>query len=449
MNHNDRITIVGAGLAGSLLAVLLTRRGARVELFERYPDPRSERIPAGRSINLALAERGRSALAAAGLLERVEAFALPMAGRMMHDRDGDTLFQSYGQRADEVIWSVHRGELNRALLDAAEECGVEMHFDRALAEADFDARTLTFRDRYDTEHRHDFDLVVGADGAGSALRQAMDQVAPLEGREEPLGHGYMELTIPPGPDNEFAMRADALHIWPRGGFMMIALPNPDRSFTCTLFLDNDGEPGFKQLESPSAKRAFIEAQFPDAVPLMPALDDELANNPVGYLGTLYVARWTLGDRAVILGDAAHAIVPFHGQGMNAAFEDTVALATHLESTPERERALQAFQAERKPNADAIAAMALDNYLEMRDRVRDPRFQLRKALEFALEERLPGRFIPRYSMVMFHPEIPYARALERGEQQARLLDALIQDHRSIESIDLDAAAARVRRHLPAP
>jgi kynurenine 3-monooxygenase len=449
MNRNDRITIVGAGLAGTLLAVLLTRRGARVDLFERYPDPRAKRIPAGRSINLALAERGRSALDAAGLLERVEEFALPMAGRMLHDSNGGTLFQSYGQRADEVIWSVHRGQLNRTLLDAAEDSGVKIHFDRALAEVDFDERRLTFTDDDGAEHRHSFELAVGADGAGSALRRAMDRLEPLGVREEPLGHGYMELTIPPGPDGEFRMRADALHIWPRGGFMMIALPNPDGSFTCTLFLDNDGDPGFQQLDSAAAKRAFVEAQFADAVALMPDMDDELASNPVGYLATLYVDRWTLDDRAVILGDAAHAIVPFHGQGMNAAFEDTVALVNHLESNRDRQRALEAFQAERKPNADAIAAMALDNYLEMRDRVRDPRFQLQKELEFALEKRMPDRFIPRYSMVMFHADIPYAQALERGNQQARLLEALSRDHRSIEAIDLDAAADRVRRELPTP
>jgi len=449
MNSNDPITIVGAGLAGSLLAVLLTQRGARVELFERYSDPRSKRIPAGRSINLALAERGRTALAAANLLEIVETFALPMAGRMVHEGDGDSLFQSYGQRDDEVIWSVHRGQLNRTLLDAAEDCGVTIHFDRALADVDFDDRMLTFEDESGETYRHGFGLVVGADGAGSALRQAMDSVETLGAREEPLGHGYMELTIPPGPGGEFRMRADALHIWPRGGFMMIALPNPDGSFTCTLFLENDGDPGFKQLESPADKRAFIEAQFGDAVPLMPQLDDELATNPVGYLATLYVDRWTVDDRAVILGDAAHAIVPFHGQGMNAAFEDTVALVRHLEKATDRQQALAAFQAERKPNADAIAAMALDNYLEMRDRVRDPGFQLKKELEFALEKRMPDVFIPRYSMVMFHPEIPYAQALERGEQQARLLDALSQDHQSIDSIDLEAAATRARRELPAP
>ena len=449
MNRNDHIAIVGAGLAGTLLAVLMARRGARVELFERYPDPRARSIPAGRSINLALAERGRSALDAAGLLERVEGFALPMAGRMLHERDGDTHFQPYGQRSDEVIWSVHRGQLNRTLLDAADACGVSIHFDRALVAADFDARTLAFTDGQGTSHRHPFDLVVGADGAGSALRQAVDRVQPLGAREEPLGHGYMELTIAPAPDGGFRLRADALHIWPRGGFMMIALPNPDGSFTCTLFLDNDGDPGFKQLESPAAKRAFIEEQFGDAVPLMAQLDSELEANPIGYLATLYVDRWTLDDRAVILGDAAHAIVPFHGQGMNAAFEDTVALVRHLDGPHNRRQALADFQAERKPNADAIAAMALDNYLEMRDRVRDPSFQLKKELEFALEKRMPEHFIPRYSMVMFHPEIPYAQALERGEQQSHLLDALSRNHRSIESIDLDEAAARARRELPAP
>ncbi|MFU8830864.1 MAG: FAD-dependent oxidoreductase [Wenzhouxiangella sp.] len=442
------VTIVGAGLAGSLLAVLLARQGRSVELFERFPDPRRNTVPAGRSINLALAERGRAALATAGLLERVEQFALPMAGRMLHDDEGRTRLQRYGQRDDEVIWSVHRGHLNITLLDAATEAGVEIHFDRKLQSADFDQRQLCFTDSDGLRHSTDFELAIGADGAGSALRQAMSQVRDLGTREEPLGHGYLELTIAPGADGNFQMAPEALHIWPRGGFMMIALPNPDKSFTCTLFLDVDGDPGFKQLERPADRRAFLERHFADAVAKMTDLDRELAENPVGYLATLYVDRWRLDDCAVLLGDAAHAIVPFHGQGMNAAFEDTVALARLLEGHADTGEALAAFEAERKPNADAIAAMALDNYLEMRDRVREPRFHLKKELEWALEQRLPGQFIPRYSMVMFHPEIPYAEAFRRGQIQAELLDSLTAGHETLDSIDLDAASRKASRMLPA-
>lgn len=448
MNPGKHLTIVGAGLAGSLLAVLLARRGVSVELFERYPDPRQHKIPAGRSINLALAERGRAALAHAGLLEQVEAFALPMAGRMLHDETGQTRLQRYGQRDDEVIWSVHRGQLNQTLLNAAEAHGVTIHFDRRLSKADFDAGELHFLDSQDQPHAHDFELAIGCDGAGSALRQAMQSVTDLGVREQALGHGYLELSIPPDAAGNFRMDSKALHIWPRGGFMMIALPNPDGSFTCTLFLANDGDPGFKQLQDAATMRAFLEREFPDAVALMPDLDRELSEHPVGFLGTLYVDNWTMHDKAVLLGDAAHAIVPFHGQGMNAAFEDTVALDRLLADSPDRASALKAFQEERKPNADAIAAMALDNYLEMRDRVRDPRFHLQKALEWELEKRLPGRFIPRYAMVMFHPEIPYSQALARGERQAQLLADLTAGHEALDTIDLEKACATARERLAA-
>ncbi len=446
MKHGRHLTIVGAGLAGSLLAVLLAKRGHAVDLFERYPDPRRNKIPAGRSINLALAERGRAALKHANLLEQVESFALPMAGRMLHDEAGQTRLQRYGQRDDEVIWSVHRGQLNQTLLEAADAHGVNIHFDRRLSEADFDGNRLRFLDSDEQTHPHDFELVIGCDGAGSALRQAMQAVTELGVREQPLGHGYLELSIPPDANSGFRMDPKALHIWPRGGFMMIALPNPDGSFTCTLFLDNDGEPGFKQLQEPAAMRAFLERQFPDAVDLMPDLDRELAEHPVGFLGTLYVDAWTMDDKAVLLGDAAHAIVPFHGQGMNAAFEDTVALDRLLAEHDDRAHALKVFQDERKPNADAIAAMALDNYLEMRDRVRDPRFHLQKALEWELEKRLPDQFIPRYAMVMFHPEIPYSEALARGERQAALLQRLTEGHDSLETISLEAASREAQARL---
>ncbi len=442
----DTVSIIGAGLAGALLAVMLARQRRRVEVFERYPDPRQEPVPAGRSINLALAERGRAALAAAGLLEAVEDFSLPMRGRLLHDEDGSTRLQRYGQRDEEVIWSVHRGRLNRALLDAAEDAGAVIHFDRRLSEADFEQRRLVFLDRGDRAHEARFELVIGADGAGSGLRRAMNALGDLNAREEALGHGYLELGIPPGKDGDFQLDPEALHIWPRGGFMMIALPNPDRSFTCTLFLANEGDTSFAALADPARRRAFLSRWFPDAVALMPDLDRELAEHPVGYLATLYVDRWRWRDRAVLLGDAAHAIVPFHGQGMNAAFEDVVCLAGLLADGGDLATVLAAFEAERKPNADAIAAMALDNYLEMRDRVRDPRFHLIKALEWELEKRLPGLFIPRYAMVMFHPEIPYAEAHRRGALQAGLMERLSHGCASLEDIDLAAAADQARELL---
>jgi kynurenine 3-monooxygenase len=445
-DSDRRVSIVGAGLAGSLLAILMARKGWGVELFERFADPRRNTVPAGRSINLALAERGREALREAGILAEIERIALPMAGRLLHDEKGNTRLQRYGQRDDEVIWSVHRGLLNIALLDGAEQAGVDIFFDRRLDTVDFSGRKLQFKDRDRQSHGHSFNLAIGADGAGSALRQAMDEVRALGIDEQPLGHGYMELTIPPDANGNFRLKPDALHIWPRGGFMMIALPNPDGSFTCTLFLDNDGDPGFRQLDTPESKRTFVEQHFPDAVSLMPDLDRELAGNPVGYLATLYVDRWHLEGKAVLIGDAAHAIVPFHGQGMNAAFEDTVALTRILDGQGTSADSLEAFFNERKPNADAIAAMALDNYLEMRDRVRDPRFHLMKELEWTLEARLPEVFIPRYAMVMFHPEISYAEALDRGQRQQQLLERLTAGHEGLDSIDIEQAVSEARSLL---
>lgn len=441
------VTIVGAGLAGSLLAVLLAQRGFAVEVFERHPDQRREPIPAGRSINLALAERGRHALGQAGLLEEVDSFAIPMRGRMLHETGRPPRLQRYGRREDEIIWSVHRARLNRALLDAADNAGAFLHFDRRLESVDFARERARYAGGDGAMHEHAFGVLVGADGAGSAVRAAMAKIRDPGLREEPLEHAYKELGIPPR-GGDFALEPEALHIWPRGEFMMIALPNPDQSFTATLFLPESGDPGFDRLDAWPDQRAFMQREFPDAVPLMPRLRDDFAANPAGYLGTVYLDRWHLDGKAVLIGDAAHAIVPFHGQGMNAAFEDCAILAG-LCVQPGRgwKEIFEAFYHARKPDADAIAHMALENYAEMRDAVRDPRFHLKKELEWALEKRLPGRFIPRYSMVMFH-RIPYREALERGRIQAEVLERLTAGATRLEEIDLDAAAAAFRECLPA-
>ncbi|OAB60858.1 hypothetical protein AY599_25550 [Leptolyngbya valderiana BDU 20041] len=440
-------SIVGAGLAGSLLAVELAQRGHRVSVHERNADPRRHDVPAGRSINLALAERGRAALQRAGLLERVEAFSLPMAGRMLHDRDGRTRFQRYGQRDDEVIWSVHRCELNKALLDATEECGVGVTFEQTLEGIDFAQQRLHVTDAGGQTRSIPAGLIVGADGAGSAVRRAMGEVRSMTVREAPLDHGYRELTIPPGPDGDFQLDPGALHIWPRGGYMMIALPNPDGSFTCTLFLareqGDDGQPSFAELAETAAMRAFLTREFPDAVDRIDRLDEELNERPVGFLGTLYVDPWHHEDRAILIGDAAHAIVPFHGQGMNSAFEDARILIDHLDEHGATADALERFYRVRKPNADAIAAMALENYIEMRDQVRDPRFHLIKELAWALEDRLGDDFIPRYQMVMFRADIPYAEAQRRGDRQRQLLERLVDGKDSLAEIDLDAACDQAR------
>jgi kynurenine 3-monooxygenase len=432
-----------------LLAVELARRGKCPAVYERWPDPRQASVPAGRSINLALAARGRRALDRAGLLDRVESFSLPMAGRMLHDPEGATEFQRYGQREHEVIWSVHRGELNKTLLNAAEARGVNVQFQSALADIDFENHLLQIdQGPDDIRIERPFRLAIGADGAGSAVRRVMEQRCEMSAIEDPLGHGYRELTIPPDAGGNFQLASDALHIWPRGGFMMIALPNPDGSFTCTLFLritaERGDQPSFEALEDPADMIEFLSAEFPDAVALIPDLEDELIQRPVGYLATLYVDRWHLGNQALLIGDASHAIVPFHGQGMNAAFEDVSELVDQFDRAGRDEASLARFVESRKPNADAIAAMAIDNYLEMRDRVRDPRFKLMKTLAETLHSRLGDDFIPRYQMVMFRDDIPYADAFERGQQQQVLLERLTAGKDDLADIDIDAACAAATR-----
>jgi kynurenine 3-monooxygenase len=322
---NQRITIAGAGLAGALLATLLARAGWNVEVFEKRPDPRKAGYEGGRSINLALAERGLHALRQASLHEAVLAQAVMMRGRMVHFLDGHTGLQRYGKDDSEVIWSVHRGRLNLLLLDAAEAAGAKLRFGARLDRVDFDTSTMHLVNDHDrSEHQHTFNVLLGSDGAGSALRGAIDKQLSLGERFESLGHGYKELEIPPAADGGFQIEPNALHIWPRGRYMWIALPHTERTFTVTLFLplqSEGGAPGFDVIPDTTAAHAMFSRDFADALPLIPKFDADWSHNPIGSLGTLYLDRWHLGGRAVLLGDAAHAMVPFHGQGMNCAFED--------------------------------------------------------------------------------------------------------------------------------
>ncbi|HEY0506016.1 MAG TPA: NAD(P)/FAD-dependent oxidoreductase [Lysobacter sp.] len=443
---NRHITIIGAGLAGAVLATLLVQRGWRVDVYEKRGDPRVQGYGGGRSINLALAERGRHALRLAGADEAVMQHAVMMRGRMVHFLDGRTDLQRYGRDDSEVIWSVHRGELNIVLLDIAERAGARLHFDRGLSTVDFDARRVRFVDPRDgTTHEAAFDSLVGADGAGSSLRAAMTARTDLGERTELLGHSYKELEIPPAPDGGFSIEPNALHIWPRGRYMCIALPNDEHTFTVTLFLPNEGDPSFATVRDGAQARALFERDFADALPLIPDLEQDFERNPAGLLATLYLDRWHLDGRAVLVGDAAHAMVPFHGQGMNCAFEDCVALAEHLDAHPDRADAFAAFQRERLPNARAIQAMALENYLEMRDRVDDDDYLLQRALERTLAGRHPDRFMPRYSMVTFQ-RMPYATAYERGRQQRELLVELTRGHDSLDTLDWARVDATVRERL---
>jgi kynurenine 3-monooxygenase len=440
MPADKAITLVGGGLAGALLAILLARRGWSVDVFERRGDPRVEGYAGGRSINLALAERGLHALRQAGADGDVLRQAVMMRGRFVHPLAGEPGLQRYGRDDSEVIWSINRGELNLVLLDLAESHGARLHFDHALEQVDFGARVATFR--HHAEHvAHPFRALVGTDGAGSTLRAEMAKVLPLGERTDWLDHGYKELEIPPAADGGFRIEPNALHIWPRGHYMCIALPNDERTFTVTLFMPHRGaHPSFETVQSGDEALALFGEQFPDTLPLIPALRHDYEANPVGNLATLYLDRWHLGGDAVLLGDAAHAMVPFHGQGMNCAFEDCVALADHLDRAPTLAGAFAAFEAERKPNAEAIQRMALENYIEMRDRVDDADYLLQRELELVLQARHPGRFIPHYAMVTFM-RIPYALALHRSEVQRRLLEDATRGLATLDEVDwatVDAA-----------
>ncbi|MGB6452103.1 MAG: NAD(P)/FAD-dependent oxidoreductase [Steroidobacteraceae bacterium] len=441
------VNIVGAGLAGALLAVLLARRGFAVDLYDRRPDPRLAESERGRSINLALAARGIAALERAGMMERVRPLMIPMRGRMIHPLSGATQLQPYGQRQDEVIYSVSRADLNRVLIEeAARHARVRVRFRHACLAAQPEAGVLRFHDE-DTGRECDVPIAptFATDGAGSAVRASLARAGLISVREDRLDHDYKELTIPAARDGRHAMAPDALHIWPRGGFMLIALPNADGSFTATLFLARSGRDSFDALTGPDRVRELFQSEFPDAMQLMPHLIEEFTTHPQGQLGTVYTEPWHVGGQVLLLGDAAHAIVPFHGQGMNAAFEDCLVLDSLLDRQDSWNTLFADFERSRLPNTAAIAQMALENYVEMRDTVRNPAYLRRKALAMELERRFPDRFIPRYSMVMFHPEISYSEALRRGVVQAEIL-AELDDRRAPGEVDPDMAQALIAERL---
>ena len=419
------VTIVGAGPVGTLLALLLAADGRRVRLLERRSDPRVGPAERGRSINLALAARGLSALARADVLGRMQPEMVAMRGRQLHDRNGCGPLLPYGLRPDELIYAVDRSRLNTVLLEAAGSVPlINLHFGRRAIDVDPVSGCLSWRDAAGNVVADEpAGLVIAADGAGSVLRNALHERGLLQATEDPLAHDYKELHIPALAGGGWPLEPYALHIWPRGDFMLIALPNPDHSFTATLFLPARGAGGFETLTDSAAARAFFAREFPDALALIADFDAQFAVHPQGKLGTLYCWPWHV-QRMLLIGDAAHAIVPFHGQGLNCGFEDCVLLAELLKREPDCQAACAQFEHMRRPNTDAIAAMAIENYREMRDTVLAPDFAARKQLALDLERRYPGRFIPRYSMVMFHAEIPYAEAKRRGALQHGVLDALL-------------------------
>ncbi|MCZ6695278.1 MAG: NAD(P)/FAD-dependent oxidoreductase [Acidobacteria bacterium] len=424
------VVLVGAGLGGSLMAILLGRAGYRVRCFEMRPDPRAGSPRVGRSINLAISARAIHALGTIGLAKDVLAVGIPMRGRMIHDLNGRTVFQPYGTVAEHANYSVSRAELNIALLNAAAALpNVEFRFGMKCAGVDPEAGIVTFAEPGDSQPESGRretavgDVIIGADGAFSTVRQQIQRQDRFDYQQSFLSHGYKELTLPPGDGGGFALDRNALHIWPRGGFMMIALPNRDGSFTCTLFWPLEGANSFAALRTGEEVRRFFTGVFPDAARLMPDLEAEYIRNPVGSLVTVRCSPWRYGARVVLLGDACHAVVPFHGQGANAAFEDCVVLDECIRSlAPDWSRVFSSFEALRRENTDALADLSIANFEEMRDHAGSRAFRLKKGLEKGLHRLFPSWFIPLYMMISF-TRIPYAAAVRRARRQARVVAAI--------------------------
>lgn len=445
---SDRITIVGGGLVGTLLGVMLAKRGATVRIFERRPDMRSANIGAGRSINLAMSDRGLRALEVAGIADDIRAIAIPMSGRVMHDMAGNQTYQPYGLEG-QAINSVSRGELNKTLLSVAERHGVEIVFDARCTDVDLKTATASFVLPSGEAITAEADVLFGADGAYSAVRGRMQFTDRFDYSQTYLKHGYKELHIPPGEAGAFKLEKHALHIWPRHSFMMIALPNLDGSFTLTLFFAHEGPTSFEKLRTREAVETFFNEQFPDAVPLMPTLIDDFFTNPESSLMMVRCEPWVMNDRIALIGDAAHAIVPFYGQGMNCGFEDCRILMECLDhANNDWALALQTYQTLRKPAGDAILDLALDNFIEMRDKVADPRFLWRKKIEAWLFAEYPSKFIPLYTMVTFSSDIPYNEAKRIGAEQDVLMESLMNIPSVIEDWTSDGAKADIRAVMDA-
>jgi kynurenine 3-monooxygenase len=416
-----KFVLVGSGLAGGLLAAYLGRRRYDVDLYERRADPREGNIVGGRSINLAISTRGIHALEQIGIADEALRHAIPMRGRMIHDKSGALHFAAYDVDPRKCINSIGRASLNAAVIEAAQRYpNVRVHFNHKCTDLDL-AEAVCHLETETDKLTVRGDAVIGVDGAFSAVRASMQRnIDNFQYDESYLAHGYKELTIPPATDGSWRIEKNALHIWPRKSFMMIALPNPDGSFTCTLFWEFEGPRSFATTKTDDDVRRFFGEEFPDAVPLMPTLLEDFKNNPTGSLVTIRCAPWYYRDKVCLLGDAAHAVVPFYGQGMNAAFEDCVVLDECLDKFPDnRERAFAEYFSRRKKNADALADLAIGNFIEMRDKTTSRTFRAKKKLDHLLEAALPGMYLPLYTMVTF-TRIPYAQAARRARLQDRIL-----------------------------
>jgi kynurenine 3-monooxygenase len=417
------VTILGAGLVGSLLAVLFRKRGYEVTVYERRPDMRAAHMSAGKSINLAMSARGWKALDLAGLRKDIEELAIPMTGRFLHQPDGSGAYQQYGTN-NEAIYSVSRGELNKKLMTLAEQEGAKIYFDHRCAKVEVADNMVYFQTPDGKEKIIEADLLFGSDGAFSALRNGYQLLDRANLSQQYIEHGYKELCIPPDATGAMRMEKNALHIWPRKNFMLIALPNTDGTFTCTLFLPFEGELSFEKLKTEADVTAFFKEHFPDATPLMPTLIEDFFTNPTSSLVTIKVAPWHYKNKSALIGDAAHAIVPFYGQGMNAGFEDCTVLAALIDKHGDDwNTILNAYDKSRKPNGDAVLDLALMNFVEMRDKVAEPSFLERKKIEKELGKRYPQQFVSVYEMVSF-THTPYSTAWSCIQAQDKLLGTIM-------------------------
>jgi len=420
------VIIVGAGLVGSLLSIYLAKRGYSIKVYERRGDMRKAKVEAGRSINLALSDRGILALEKIGLADEISKISIPMHGRFIHNLDGTTAFQPYGKQG-QYINSVSRGELNKKLLNLAEQNNVKIFFQEKCATFNWRENAVEFintKNGNSTEARAS--LIFGADGAFSAARlQHQLHYDRFEYHQYYIDCGYKELTIPEGPGGSFLLDKNALHIWPRKDYMLIALPNLDGSFTCTLFFPFEGEQSFENLDTEEKVTIFFEKTFPGLTELIPDLNQQFFHNPTSSLVTVKCFPWIRGDKFALIGDAAHAIVPFFGQGMNCGFEDCRILDELIEQNGEDwQTILQQYQALRKPDGDAIADLAINNFIEMREKTADPKFLLQKKIEARLHEKYPEKWIPAYSQVTFSPYIRYSEALKRGQMQETIMQEVM-------------------------
>lgn len=454
MSAKPVITVAGGGLVGSLLSLILARNGFSVEMFERRADSRKHEIGAGRSINLAISTRGIHALEKVGLDKQVLQYAIPMRGRMIHSKNGDLSLQPYGISDAQCINSISRQILNKILLEHAEATQkVRIHFNSKAANVDFVTKILSGVDeQLKKRWKHTFDVLIGTDGFASNIRTEMMREPGYECEIDTLDYGYKELTLPAAAGGGYLMEKNALHIWPRGTYMLIALPNFEGSFTCTLFLPFEGPVSFEKLQTAAQVHEFFSSEFPDALNLIPNLTQMFFDNPTGHMDTVKCGPWFKDGRALLMGDAAHAIVPFFGQGMNCGFEDCTVLGDLIENAKQNpskniewSKLFCEFYGRRKRNTDAIADMALENFVEMRDKVADSRFQLEKAVEKILEKRFAGKYISRYGLVTFS-NVDYQLAFQVGQIEDELLAILCKDINSADAVDLEKAESLIEEKL---